>query len=381
MTFLIKIIKKIFVSVILLLLLGFGAEVLTGYYHFIVAEKPDTGQGHIAIMRLIKRAAGIDFVQEYEDIRRARLRDERLGNVRLRRVRLKNPFVKSVSEKNYKFHPIIGFTGINSVAKSNVHPDYFGYRNDSDIYFDQGKKYKLVVITGGSEVAGYSHTKTIAQNLETLLNKGGKDLYKVINLGTHSYCLIDEIKAYTHLVYHLQPEFVISHTGWNDMLYGTMIPKKFTELGLNYVSTVQVAWQNLIYQTKSELKQNKFNYSGFQTIVPGFIQNILMYQKIVKGNNGRFIVGIQPYSDLAVRKIVMRDDEDTKYLDGYLYARTIENYEKLHLDLGKVIKFVDFSETKKLKDFDFFDNIHTENKATRIIAMKYRDIILNDSDE
>ena len=97
-----------------------------------------------------------------------------------------------------------------------------------------------------------------------------------------------------------------------------------------------------------------------------------MYQKIVKGNNGRFIVGIQPYNEPVVRKIAAT---------GYLYARTIESYEKLHLELGKVIKFVDFSETKKMKDFDFFDNVHTENKARKIIAMKYRDIILNDSDE
>ena len=111
---------------------------------------------------------------------------------------------------------------------------------------------------------------------------------------------------------------------------------------------------------------------GFQNIVPGLIQNILMYQKIVKGNNGRFIVGIQPYSDPAVRKLAAV---------GYLYARTIENYEKLHLELGKVMKFVDFSESKKSKYFEFFDNAHSKNSTARIIAMKYRDIILNDSDE
>ena len=52
-----------------------------------------------------------------------------------------------------RLHPFIDFTRvITRHGYENL--DYFGFRNDSDLYFSNERNYILIVITGGSEVDG-----------------------------------------------------------------------------------------------------------------------------------------------------------------------------------------------------------------------------------
>ena len=92
--------------------------------------------------------------------------------------------IKFFPQEYYKYHPVIDFTSVGSHVKNIVPLDYFGFRNETDLYFVKYRTYKLVVITGGSEVAGYTHLTTIAQHLEEYLNSASKIKYKVINLGS-----------------------------------------------------------------------------------------------------------------------------------------------------------------------------------------------------
>ena len=67
-----------------------------------------------------------------------------------------------------RLHPFIDFTRVITRHGSEK-LDYFGFRNDTDLYFSNERNYTLIVITGGSEAAGFTHKKTIAQNLENVL--------------------------------------------------------------------------------------------------------------------------------------------------------------------------------------------------------------------
>ena len=199
-----------------------------------------------------------------------------------------NPFM-SYSPKDskifYRFHPFIDYTGVHA-GKESFTLDYFGFRNNEDIYF-KNKDYILVVMTGGSELAGVSHTTSIAQNLEKFLNEKGKQKFKVLNFGMNSYTISNEINAYVNLAYHLKPEFVITYSGWNDLFYGMMVPYNFKKLGLNYFR-YQELWLPRLYNLKESTGHlgSVFNEKGIEVIVDAYLKNVEKYKNIVSSTGG-----------------------------------------------------------------------------------------------
>jgi len=143
-----------------------------------------------------------------------------------------NPFVTYDARPGNKYHAFVDYSGVHGIYPEQIALDYFGFRNDRDLYFDIDRDYTLVVLTGGSESAGYSHRTTIAEHLEKVLNEVTERTCRVLNLGMNSYCLPNEINTYVNLAYHLKPEIVVSHTGWNDFFYARMVPYNFKRLGL-----------------------------------------------------------------------------------------------------------------------------------------------------
>jgi hypothetical protein len=84
-----------------------------------------------------------------------------------------NPFVTYPGGTQIqKLHPFIDYTmAFSDMFPDDVKLDYFGFWNDEDLYFPKNRTYNLVVLTGGSEAAGYTHKKSISQNLEKILNQ------------------------------------------------------------------------------------------------------------------------------------------------------------------------------------------------------------------
>jgi hypothetical protein len=270
-----------------------------------------------------------------------------------------NPFVtyKPLEEKFYRIHPFVDYTGAHSRFAEPTKLDYFGYRNSEDLYSRDSRDYSLIVMTGGSEAAGFSHRTTIAQHLERMLNELGTKTYKVLNLAINSYCLSNEISTYVHLAYHLKPEIVISHTGWNDMLYGMMAPPRFKELGLAYLKLQEDRlhrWYGNL-DTEGQTPEWRYVEHGHEKLVDGYVRNLQKYETIVSGNGGQLIVGIQSYNTNL-------DKQHT------LYGKMDDLYEQLLRRVAHRDNHVDFS---KIKDIEFEDSCHSTENSSLIIARVY----------
>lgn len=282
-----------------------------------------------------------------------------------------NPFITFRKRKEIKFHPFIVWSGANSVyeyskfgtpdSSNEVKLDYFGFRNKEDLYFNE-KNYTLVVITGGSEAAGWSHRVTIAESLERILNSRFNNSFKVLNLAMHSYSISNEINAYVQLAYHLKPEFVIAYTGFNDMVQGMAVPYNFKKLGLYYYRFFE-SWLPRLYYLMDYPVYTGFVYNpkGSELIVDNFLRNVDKYEKIVSSNGGKFIVGIQGFNPHFLNSY-----ETSIYgkMDNLLYRELIEKISKRG--------YIDWSKNSELV---YVDAVHTDDHSSLIIAEKYADII------
>tara|TARA_B100000579_G_scaffold77150_1_gene59758 strand:- start:78 stop:917 length:840 start_codon:yes stop_codon:yes gene_type:complete len=160
-----------------------------------------------------------------------------------------NPFLEDdIKGNGYLYHPFVEYTGVHS-NKYKFDLDYFGFRNKKNYYFNKNNNYKIIM-TGGSECAGYGHKKTIAELLENNFRKFyNSRKIDVINLCMNSYTVLNEIQSITNLGILLEPDIVISHSGYNDSLYSIFVPKNFFKIGLFYFIG-QEQWKNAMYGKK-----------------------------------------------------------------------------------------------------------------------------------
>ena len=273
-----------------------------------------------------------------------------------------NPFVsyKTRDWNFYRPHPFVDYTGAHVNFGESIELDYFGYRNSEDLYFTEQRDYALVVVTGGSEAAGLTHRTTIAQHLERMLNKNTAKKVKVLNLAVNSYCLSNEISTYVHLAYHLRPEVVISHTGWNDMLYGMMVPARFKQLGLIYMKPEE-DWLSRWYDLqggdvrKGFASHWRYVSQGQEKLTDGYIRNLEKYQSIVAGNGGTLIVGIQAYHRNLDK-------------DHPLYGRMGSLYDEL---LKKLVHRKNVINFRRVPGIDFKDSCHSTEQSSLITAKAY----------
>jgi len=321
-----------------------------------------------------------------------------LGDAPLKNIDTEgNPWVNYPTKPGLRLHPFIDFTGAltkqgkdQSFSQSEL--DYFGFRNDTDLYFANKRDYVLIVMTGGSEAVGYAHTKTIAQNLETILNsKVENKQFKVLNLAMNSYAVPNEINAYVHLAYHLKPEYVITHSGSNDLSNSIQIPEKFKMLGLFYKKDVEKHWlprlydsiqmiyvpnlnpeDSLISKSKYFARKNFLVYEkGLDLVSDSYISNINKYKKIVESNHGKFIAGIQPTKHSLERDkplwLLQENREDV-----------INMLKDMYSDIEQKARELDYIVFNDFGEFDFVDFVHTSDAGSVMSAEIYAKKILED---
>jgi hypothetical protein len=306
-----------------------------------------------------------------------------------------NPFVMYPGGNQIqKLHPFIDYT----MAFSDMYPDavkldYFGFRNDEDFYFDKTKNYKLVVLTGGSEAAGYTHKRNIAQNLEKILNQRSSEKFKVLNLAMNAYSLSNEINSYVNLAFHLKPEFVIAHSGANDITSGLSMPNKFKELGLNYHKWVEKRWLTRLYHTREssiyipQLQRDKsvvYDYvrnkgvpefvvfeSGLDILIERYWRNFKKFQTIVNSNQGKLIIGIQP-----INLDMERNSKFPIYFTAPNRDEVLKVWENLYADLCERALNANQLCFDKMGEFEFEDFVHTKDTGSLKIAEIYANKIL-----
>jgi hypothetical protein len=272
----------------------------------------------------------------------------------------RTPFIEWVGDlRGIVLHPFINHIRVQHVPESEL--DYFGFRNpDSTVYFKRPEG-KLVVLTGSSEAAGSFHEKSIAWQLEQMLNERSGEKWHVLNLAMDNYCLPYEISTYVYLAHHLKPDVVISHSGCGDLYFGLHVDPKLLKLGLIYYFQYEV-W-NLQAAGVKPFKgagEHQDNHANHAHVVDAYLLNVRKFQNIVEGNHGRFIAGISPC--------------EFGHPSARGYPPVLASlYKELHKKLaGTEIDYLDFAGVP----FEFRDWCHTTESGAAMTANAYCEHIL-----
>jgi len=277
-----------------------------------------------------------------------------------------NPFVEKLPGV-FIPQPFTGYTGVQSAYP--FRKDYFGYRNDEDVYFGRydpkTRPEVLITWSGNSEAVGLTHETTVPQFLERILNKRDpKHAYKTLNIADNGYALNDELSAYVAVAYALKPEFSITHSGITDLAYGGALPGGFKELGLTYTFDAYYRWVDLIYDVQLIDNINPsartLNPSHMEELIPGILKTYERFSSIVAGNGGELIHGLPPINKARVVQ--------SAYGDIWLPQKLKELHDALPPG-----SFIDFTGRT---DIVFHDSIHTETETAKMYAEVYADEIL-----
>ncbi|HAT34140.1 MAG TPA: hypothetical protein DCS82_00365, partial [Rhodospirillaceae bacterium] len=274
-----------------------------------------------------------------------------------------NPFAAyPATVGSYRYHPFFDYSGVHLMGAAPIRLDYFGFRNrNSDTYFNVEDDF-VVILTGGSEAAGFAHETTIAEHLERFLaksqNLNGRRV-RVLNLSMNSFVLGNEINAFVHLGYRLRPNVVITHSGWNDMINGARVPGPFQVLGLNYMNPM-INWLPRLYDLENKTLNN-WNHvveTAISSVVEAYLTNLEKYRAIVESSGAYFIAGIQQY--------------DRRPRSDRLHFTTHNLMEELAKQIDQQPSYFSFLGRS---DLGFVDTIHTDSKSAHKIAKAYFDHI------
>lgn len=267
--------------------------------------------------------------------------------------------------RDYRFHPFFDFSGFSPKSGKAV-VDYFGFRNDSSDLYLKGRESGdfVVVMTGGSEAAGWTHQRPIVERLREYLN-GAPELssrrVRVLNLAMNSYVISNEINAFVHLAFRLKPDIVVAHTGWNDMMFGPRAQEPFKRLGLNYYPAV-LDWMPRLYRLNTDSLIQKWSIAStadLDMLVDGFLENVEKYRGIAQASGAHFIAGIQDYNHAW-------PDEpghvEVHMAEALLAKRVRGRPEYLDLIARYPLEFV--------------DAVHSTDASAGVIARAYADAIL-----
>lgn len=275
-----------------------------------------------------------------------------------------NPFISNAPDgAQIRFHPFLGFTNTHH-STGSFNNDFFGFRNSNNIYFsDRNESDFIVLMTGGSECAGYSHlNETILEIIQKKLQATAqKKKIKILNLCMNSYTITSEIQSYILLAYKLKPDVVISHSGWNDAIYGLLVSSEFVKTGLIY-NKWQEAWIEKFYGSS----KNKFidsqafanpHFENKKLIIENYWNQVNKYKYIVEQNQGHFILGIQGYNKYIANDGMMELHHATHSVMSTLIDQLPSDVSYLNINTLEGIKFI--------------DSCHTSQKSAELIADKY----------
>ena len=288
---------------------------------------------------------------------------------------LNNPFMSNAPDSVLvRLHPFIDFSNVHALSRdgtvNSTSNDFFGFRNETDFYFDNRDADDLfIVLSGGSECAGYSHidltiSDAIQRQLQTHTNKN----VRVLNLCMNSYVLAHEIQTYVHLGYEMKPDVVISHSGWNDVIYGLLVSEEFLQTGLIYNKT-QELWLEPLYSAVKETPPpnifTSFNTDSSGLITQAYIKQAQKYKQIANSNGSVFMLGLQSYNPI-IENGAMRE----------IHEEVHRTMAVISTSMPQGLVSVDFS-TESGRGVTFVDSIHSSQESVNVIAEIYVRYILS----
>lgn len=279
-----------------------------------------------------------------------------------------NPFIMNVPDDiQVRFHPLLDYSYAAIQSKTPNLSDFFGFRNQSNIYFaERSEGEVLIMMSGGSECLGFTHPdETIIESLQKKLQARSKRKVKILNLCMNSYTLANEINAYVALAYNLKPDLVITHSGWNDVMYGLLISKEFVKMGLIY-NKWQEAWLEKLYgSVKVPVPADSFaafDATNADMQVDAYWDQIKKYQSIVSANGGKFMLGLQGYNPIIA---------DDNMAAPHRLAHAL--MARLQVGMTQGYHSIDFSKQRGIR---YADSVHTTQDSAEVIAGIYAVYIL-----
>lgn len=225
----------------------------------------------------------------------------------------------------------------------------FGFRvpdNYADLAI-RPKKHKLILFFGGSAMwSMYSYiNEMFPAVLEKMLNEYCKhkkiDLqFSILNFGMHGHIVLNEMITYLLFCQKLNPDYVVAHDGWNDLIYG-MLSDKFllNEHQLAYQYNLE-GWSQILHKT-SDLKATQSN-KDFQPInlpnnvVSAYLDRKNQFRQLVEQNGAKFIWALQP----SIYSKKSHSSEEKEYLQHELqYTNSFrEPYKRMSFIYETYIK-------------------------------------------
>ena len=281
---------------------------------------------------------------------------------------LNNPFMSNAPDSILvRLHPFIDFSNVHALSTdgtvNSTSNDFFGFRNGKNFYFENRDADDLfIVLSGGSECAGYSHIDlTISDAIQRQLQTHTEKNVKVLNLCMNSYVLAHEIQTYVHLGYEMKPDVVISHSGWNDVIYGLLVSEEFLQTGLIYNKT-QELWLEPLYSAVKETPPPNifasFNTDSSELITQAYVKQAQKYKEIANSNGSVFMLGLQSYNPI-IENGGMRE----------IHENVHRTMAVISASLPQDLVSVDFS--TEGGGITFVDSVHSSQESVNVIAETY----------
>lgn len=367
-----NIFKKISIVFSFFLIVTLIFEIFFGYILYQRNEKIKCDNFNLSTIKLFVyfnkslSTCGLSYFKKLELEKKNKLEEE---------ISSPNFFIKNPPKGAHtKYHPFIDWSNVHGYFFNEN--DFFGFRNHNDIFENPKGNYKII-FTGGSECAGFSHKRTISKLIENkLANNFKSKKIKVYNFCMNSYTLANEMNSLLNFGLKLNPDLIISHSGWNDSLFYTSTPKKFSSFGLIYPPFLET-WSEILYSNmdnslkkedqEKEVKILNRNIDKNLFFLQ-FAENLNKFSKLSETFGAKFVFGLQPYND----KNSPKSDYNNYAIINF--KEIISNFDLLEV---KKINFMD-----DIKNIVFVDGIHTNNKSAELISEIYSNYIINNiSDE
>ena len=272
----------------------------------------------------------------------------------------------------------------------------FGFRapNDLSDFKERKEEHKLVICYGGS--CGFSmytlHHQMYTSVMERILNEtasraGSRLRFSVLNYGQHGNVVMNSILTYILFNYHLKPDFIVAHDGWNDINYGMVQDPRLLKHGNFAYQNNLEGWSQILHGT-GELPQSQigtpFRPLGSAPAVLGqYFTRKRQFESIVQANGAQFIWGLQP-SSLNKKELHPLETENMEtwekgnaFIDVIrqaipLYKRASAEMDKM--DVPKVDLYKEFGKYGK-DDYLFVDPVHLSPEGDEIVGARYAQVI------
>jgi len=276
--------------------------------------------------------------------------------------------------------------------------DSLGFRipNDLEFLIDRSPEHKLVIVFGGSAAFSMFSSKSemFSSILEKNLNefselRGSSFKFTVLNFGMHGNVLINQINSYMLYCERFNPDIIISHDGWNDVVYGLMSdPHLLDKWNITYQYNLE-SWGQLIHGTHSlEVGQPRFPFSQRNlkfSLMRAYYYRKFQFKAMIENANGIFIWATQP-SIYDKKGLSILEEKGTKFDPADAYAKIYPLTRAIMSDISSDLRdrsidnYVDFPSVfnKYAEETTLFvDHVHTTPLGDEVIGRAYSSLIVN----